>query len=90
MKHTTKNLVFDNTRDDYGRFRTGWRVYKGASYYWFDFLTAEQGRRDKTYKIPQDRVEKHNIISGYNKYESFIYGTDWDFEKPIWIGEPNQ
>lgn len=90
MKHTTKNLVFDNTHDDYGRFRTGWRVYEGAVYLWFDYLTAGQGYRDKTYKIPRERVDNHRIIPGYNKYESFIYGTDWDAEKPIWVGEPNQ
>ena len=82
MKHTKKNLVYDDTVDNYGKFRTGWKVYKGHKYYWFDFLTNLSGYRDKTFQIPVERIEEFLSV------KDFIIHTNWDIEKPVWIGEP--
>lgn len=82
MKHTKASLILDSTRDDYGQFRTGWKVYKGRKYYWFDYLTNISGYRDKTFRMPIERV------NAYPSVETFIASTDWDNEQPVWTGEP--
>ena len=71
MNHTKSNKIYDSTKDETGRFRSGCRMYKDSEHLWIDYLTDWQGARDFTLRLPLSFLDRFPDL-----FELEVYGVE--------------